>query len=98
MIKTYIRRYPDSVKTGYLEYQFCDSIQGLSSYLRGVITTSAVLTAAGVGDAEATAISTAVVSSFQMMMVWKKKIKVLYSLFFLVPVSFCIDTLSTYSY
>lgn len=51
--------YPDSVAPGYLEYQFYDSLQGLCSYLRGVVSTSAVLTATGVGNAEATAISAA---------------------------------------
>ena len=42
-----------------MSYQICDSIQGLCSYLRGVVSTSAVLTAAGVGDANATAMSAA---------------------------------------
>ena len=46
--------YPRSVAEGYLEYQFYDSLQGLCTYLRGVVSTSAVLVAAGVGDAEAT--------------------------------------------
>lgn len=52
--------YPKSVNPGYIKYQAYDSIQGLSSYLRGVVTTSAILTAAGVGNAEATATSAAV--------------------------------------
>mmetsp|Transcript_33041 Transcript_33041/g.38262 ORF Transcript_33041/g.38262 Transcript_33041/m.38262 type:complete len:524 (+) Transcript_33041:123-1694(+) len=47
--------FPESVGPSYLEYQLYDSIQGLSSYLRGVISTSAVLTAAGVGSSEASA-------------------------------------------
>ena len=51
--------YPNSVAAGYLEYQFYDSLQGLCTYLRGVVSTSAVLSAAGVGDAEATAMSVA---------------------------------------
>jgi len=51
--------YPASVGEGYLRYQVYDSIQGLCSYLRGVVSTSAVLVAAGVGDAEATAASAA---------------------------------------
>ena len=51
--------YPNSVAEGYLEYQFYDSIQGLCSYLRGVVSTSAVLSATGVGDAQATAMSAA---------------------------------------
>ena len=57
-----VSRYPNSVREGYLEYQIYDSLQGLCSYLRGVVSTSAVLTAAGVGDSEATAMSAAVVS------------------------------------
>ncbi|KAL7553161.1 hypothetical protein ACHAWF_016410 [Thalassiosira exigua] len=51
--------YPASVADGYLEYQFYDSLQGLCSYLRGVVSISAVLSATGVGDAEATAMSAA---------------------------------------
>jgi len=47
------------VADGYLAYQACDSVQGLCSYLRGVVATSAVLSAAGVGDAGATALSAA---------------------------------------
>ena len=53
--------YPNSVADGYLEYQFYDSLQGLCSYLRGVVSTSAVLSATGVGNAEATAMSAAMV-------------------------------------
>lgn len=51
--------YPNSVAEGYLEYQFYDSLQGLCSYLRGVVSTSAVLSATGVGNAHATAMSAA---------------------------------------
>lgn len=53
--------YPASVAEGYLEYQCYDSLQGLCSYLRGVVATSAVLSATGVGDAEATAMGAAMV-------------------------------------
>lgn len=35
--------YPDSVRPQYLKYQFWDSVQGLSSYLRSVLTTKAIL-------------------------------------------------------
>mmetsp|Transcript_27840 Transcript_27840/g.58338 ORF Transcript_27840/g.58338 Transcript_27840/m.58338 type:complete len:258 (+) Transcript_27840:17-790(+) len=56
--------YPHTVAGGYLEYQIYDSLQGLCSYLRGVVSTSAVLAAAGVGDAEATAMSAAMVGMF----------------------------------
>lgn len=58
--------YPDTVANGYIEYQIYDSIQGLCSYLRGVVSTGAVLKAAGVGDAEATAMSAAMVSDIHM--------------------------------
>lgn len=58
-----VHRYPNTVNEGYIQYQFYDSIQGLCSYLRGVVSTSAVLTAAGVGDSEATAMGAAVVST-----------------------------------
>lgn len=45
---------------GYLQYQIYDSVQGLSSYLRGVLCSASVLEAAGVGSAQATALSAAV--------------------------------------
>ena len=48
------RDYPQSVHDGYLEYQMYDSVQGLCSYVRGTISTSAILTVAGVGNAHAT--------------------------------------------
>ena len=52
--------YPHSVAPLYLQYQIYDSLQGLSSYLRGVGSTTAVLQAVGVGDARATALSAAI--------------------------------------
>jgi len=52
--------YPQSVDPSYLPYQVYDGIQGLCSYWRGVVTTRAVLEAAGVGDSEATAASAAI--------------------------------------
>jgi len=51
--------YPGSVNDGYLRYQWYDSLQGLSSYLRGVLCSAQVLEAAGVGRADATALSAA---------------------------------------
>ena len=51
--------YPRSVDSTYLPFQMYDALQGLCSYLRGVVSTSAVLEAAGVGDASATALSAA---------------------------------------
>lgn len=51
--------FPHSVDSSYLAYQFYDSLQGLCSYLRGVVSNSAVLKAAGVGNSEATAMGAA---------------------------------------
>jgi len=33
--------YPHTVRSEYWSYQVCDSVQGLCSYLRGVVSTSA---------------------------------------------------------
>jgi len=57
--------YPDSVKPEYLEYQMWDCIQGMSSYLRSVLTTKSVLQGAGVGSAEATPLAAALVWVFR---------------------------------
>jgi hypothetical protein len=51
--------YPHTVNPGYLQYQFYDSVQGLCSYLRGVLCSAAVLEAAGVGDESKTAMAAA---------------------------------------
>jgi len=51
--------YPHTVRSEYWSYQVCDSVQGLCSYLRGVVSTSAVLEASGVGNIEATALGAA---------------------------------------
>ena len=51
--------YPHSVDPTYLPYQIYDAIQGLCSYLRGVVSTSAVLKTVGVGDDSTTAMSAA---------------------------------------
>jgi hypothetical protein len=51
--------YPHSVDPTYLEYQLFDSLQGLCSYLRSVVSSSAVLKASGVGNATVTAMSAA---------------------------------------
>lgn len=55
--------YPESLEDPacYINYQFFDSLQALCSYLRGVISTSAMLQAAGVGNSDATALSSAMV-------------------------------------
>lgn len=51
--------YPHSVSETYLSYQLYDGLQGLCSYWRGVVSAKAVFEAAGVGNAEATALSAA---------------------------------------
>jgi hypothetical protein len=53
--------YPNSVRPEYLEYQMWDSLQGISSYLRGVLTTKALLVGAGVGNFEANALTSALI-------------------------------------
>ena len=47
--------YPTSVRTGYMEYQTWDMIQGLTSYLRGNLAYQSMLVGLGVGDVQATA-------------------------------------------
>ena len=42
--------YPDSVTSDYLSFQVFDSLQGLCSYVRGVVSASAVLSGLGVGQ------------------------------------------------
>ena len=51
--------FPETVADGYWEYQVYDSLQGLCSYLRGVVSSAHILQAAGVGNATATAWSAA---------------------------------------
>lgn len=51
--------FPHTVGPGYWEYQMYDSLQGICSYLRGVVSSAHVLHAAGVGNREATAWSAA---------------------------------------
>ncbi|GAX27431.1 hypothetical protein FisN_23Hh105 [Fistulifera solaris] len=51
--------FPQTVGPGYWEYQLYDSLQGICSYLRGVVSSAHVLHAAGVGNREATAWSAA---------------------------------------
>ena len=57
--------YPHAVRPEYLKYQFWDSIQGMSSYLRSVLTTRAVLAGAGVGSSESTALAAALTWVFR---------------------------------
>ncbi|KAJ1447479.1 vitamin B6 photo-protection and homoeostasis-domain-containing protein [Pelagophyceae sp. CCMP2097] len=52
--------FPESVREEYVEYQLWDTLQAVCSYIRGIICTSALLEAAGVGSTEANALAAAV--------------------------------------
>lgn len=47
--------FPDSVSEDYISFQLWDTLQGLTSYIRGIITTHAVLKGLGVGNEDASA-------------------------------------------
>ena len=49
--------FPATTAPGYLRFQILDSIQGLSSYLRGILATQALFSGMGVGDVESTALA-----------------------------------------
>ena len=49
--------YPASVSSDYAAFQFYDSLQGLCSYVRGTMSTAALLEAVGVGKTNASALS-----------------------------------------
>ena len=49
--------YPQSVSEDYLPFQLWDLLQGRCSYVRGSLTTNALLKGVGVGKANATALS-----------------------------------------
>lgn len=51
--------YPASVKAEYLDYQVWDSLQALSSYIRGVLSSRFVFQGLGVGDDTATGLGAA---------------------------------------
>ena len=53
--------YPNSVRKEYLQYQLWDSLQGLCSYLRSVLTTQSILIGAGVGSTNKTALAATLV-------------------------------------
>ncbi|CAK9096693.1 Protein root UVB sensitive 3 [Durusdinium trenchii] len=49
--------YPQSVSHEYLRFQCLDAVQGLSSYLRGVLTTQAIMQGLGIGSASSTSLA-----------------------------------------
>lgn len=53
--------YPNSVRKEYFKYQIWDSLQGLCSYLRSVLTTQSILIGAGVGSTDKTALAATLV-------------------------------------
>lgn len=53
--------YPHSVRPEYLTYQFWDSLQGASSYIRTVLTTKSLLQGAGVGSAIASPLTASLI-------------------------------------
>lgn len=53
--------YPHSVRPEYVTYQLWDGLQGVCSYVRGVLTTRSVLSGIGVGSSEASAVSAALI-------------------------------------
>ena len=52
--------YPDSVRSEYLRFQAFDTLQAACSYLRNILTTSAILRGAGVGAERASPMAAAV--------------------------------------
>lgn len=64
-IKTFLPiNYETSVRPEYLKYQYYDTIQGLCSYIRGVITIRAVLVGAGVGEVNKSATTASIAWAF----------------------------------
>lgn len=52
--------YPDSVRPEYLRFQAFDTLQAACSYLRNILTTSAILRGAGVGEGAASPMAAAI--------------------------------------
>ena len=52
--------YPDSVRSEYLRFQAFDTLQAACSYLRNILTTSAILRGAGVGEDRASPMAAAI--------------------------------------
>ncbi|KAF2721430.1 DUF647-domain-containing protein [Polychaeton citri CBS 116435] len=57
--------YPHSVTEDYLEYQIYDSLQAFSSSIAGLLSSRAVLSSVGVGDASASATAALLLSILQ---------------------------------
>ncbi|KAL2226266.1 UNVERIFIED_CONTAM: Protein root UVB sensitive 3 [Sesamum indicum] len=51
-----LKGFPSSVTRDYIPFQVWDSLQGLSTYMRTMLSTQALLSAIGVGDKSATVI------------------------------------------
>jgi hypothetical protein len=60
--------FPASVSPDYLAFQSWDTAQGLCSYVRGALTTQALLEGVGIGDAEAVAVATAASATAQFVL------------------------------
>ena len=56
---------PASVNQSYYQYQIYDTLQGLSSYLRSLLTTASVLSTMGIGSETATPIAAALIWAFR---------------------------------
>ncbi|ESR51166.1 hypothetical protein CICLE_v10031554mg [Citrus x clementina] len=54
--KTKLQGFPGSVTPDYVPFQVWDSLQGLSTYIRTMLSTQALLSAIGVGEKSATVI------------------------------------------
>eukprot|EP00753_Platysulcus_tardus_P008664 PLAT16156.1.p1 GENE.PLAT16156.1~~PLAT16156.1.p1 ORF type:complete len:458 (-),score=148.25 PLAT16156.1:74-1423(-) len=52
--------YPTSVRPEYLQFQAWDTLQALCSYLRGILTTQAILEGVGVGQETASPLAAAI--------------------------------------
>ena len=52
--------YPESVRSEYLRFQAFDTLQAACSYLRNILTTSAILRGAGVGEDKASPMAAAI--------------------------------------
>ncbi|GER43803.1 hypothetical protein STAS_20672 [Striga asiatica] len=55
-VVTVVKGFPGSVTPDYVPFQIWDSLQGLSTYIRTMLSTQALLSAIGVGEKSATVI------------------------------------------